>query len=497
MLRVGLTGGIGAGKSAVAARLAARGAVVVDADAVAREVVATGTPGLAAVVVAFGAGVLASDGALDRPALGRIVFVDAEARRRLEAITHPLIGRRSAELIAAAEASGARVLVHDVPLLVEGGLAGAYDTVVVVQAPLPLRLQRLRERGLPEEEARSRIAHQASDEERRAVATYVVDNAGDLAGLDRRVDLLWQALIVGHDPTLVELPASKGEMKRLGGRLAGPASRADDALLAQWLVAHDEVRRRTEARLRAAVDQPVRGRVKTRDTLLAKLEREPGVDLSNVQDLAGVRVVVAGGRDDQDRVVERVRRLLTAPGRPARVADRRLLGRDSNGYRAVHVVGRVGGLQVEVQVRTALQHQWAELSEKLADQWGRQMRYGHPPDDAGSEQVGDVRRKWATFVREVADWVQEAETSRQRSHDRVTALEQDEQRLLVDRQYVDALSTEVRHSPQGRALMQAVLQMEGLLERQRQAHQELSTAEQKAQEWLVASLSALATRLLE
>lgn len=194
MLRVGLTGGIGAGKSAVAARLAARGAVVVDADAVAREVVATGTPGLAAVVEAFGAGVLASDGALDRPALGRIVFVDAEARRRLEAITHPLIGRRSAELIAAAEASGARVLVHDVPLLVEGGLAGAYDTVVVVQAPLPLRLQRLRDRGLPEEEARSRIAHQASDEERRAVATYVVDNAGDLAALDRRVDDLWDTI---------------------------------------------------------------------------------------------------------------------------------------------------------------------------------------------------------------------------------------------------------------------------------------------------------------
>lgn len=194
MLRVGLTGGIGSGKSAVASRLADLGAAVVDADAVAREVVAVGTPGLASVVAAFGPGVLAADGSLDRPALGRIVFAEVEARRRLEAITHPLIGARSGELIAAAQASGAAVLVHDVPLLVESGLAGSFDAVVVVEAPLALRLARLRARGLTEDEVRSRIASQATDEQRRAVATHLVDNSGSLEELGRQVELLWHRL---------------------------------------------------------------------------------------------------------------------------------------------------------------------------------------------------------------------------------------------------------------------------------------------------------------
>ncbi len=194
MLRVGLTGGIGAGKSAVAARLAARGAAVVDADAVAREVVAPGTAGLAEVAAAFGPVVLAADGSLDRPALGRIVFADPAARRRLEAITHPRIGARTAELAAAAEAAGTAVLVHDVPLLVESGLQGTYDVVLVVEAPLDVRLARLAGRGLPAAEARARIASQA-DSQRRAVATYVVNNAGSLAELDARVEGLWRGFV--------------------------------------------------------------------------------------------------------------------------------------------------------------------------------------------------------------------------------------------------------------------------------------------------------------
>jgi len=195
VLRVGLTGGIGAGKSAVAARLAARGAAVVDADAVAREVVAPGTAGLAEVAAAFGPVVLAADGSLDRPALGRIVFADPAARRRLEAITHPRIGARTAELAAAAEAAGTAVLVHDVPLLVESGLQGTYDVVLVVEAPLDVRLARLAGRGLPAAEARARIASQATDSQRRAVATYVVNNAGSLAELDARVEGLWRGFV--------------------------------------------------------------------------------------------------------------------------------------------------------------------------------------------------------------------------------------------------------------------------------------------------------------
>jgi len=191
VLRLGLTGGIGSGKSAVASRLADRGAVVIDADLLAREVVAPGTEGLAAVVAAFGPQTLAPDGSLDRAALGDLVFADPAERRRLEAITHPRIGARTADLAAAAERAGTAVLVHDVPLLVEAGLAPAYDVVVVVEAPLAARLDRLAARGLAVEEAGRRIAAQATDEQRRAVADHVLDNSGSLADLDALVARLW------------------------------------------------------------------------------------------------------------------------------------------------------------------------------------------------------------------------------------------------------------------------------------------------------------------
>ncbi|WP_026123119.1 dephospho-CoA kinase [Nocardiopsis chromatogenes] len=186
MLRVGLTGGIGSGKSEVARRLAAAGALVIDADAIAREVVEPGTPGLAEVVAEFGTGVLDADGRLDRPRLGGIVFSDTAKLERLNAIVHPRVAERTEELMARAPEDA--VVVYDVPLLVENGLQGMYDLVVVVDAPEELRVRRLVEdRGMPEEQARARIAAQASREERLAAADIVVDNAGPLADLDARV----------------------------------------------------------------------------------------------------------------------------------------------------------------------------------------------------------------------------------------------------------------------------------------------------------------------
>jgi len=189
--RIGLTGGIGAGKSTVARELARLGALVVDADAIAREVVAPGTPGLAAVVAEFGDSVLAPDGSLDRAALGRVVFADPAARERLEAVTHPLIGAESARRTAAAPPG--TVVVHDVPLIVERGLAAQYDLVVVVGADEDVRIDRLvRDRGMTREEALARIRAQATDAQRRAVADVWLDNSGTREELLENVRELWR-----------------------------------------------------------------------------------------------------------------------------------------------------------------------------------------------------------------------------------------------------------------------------------------------------------------
>ena len=196
MLMVGLTGGIGSGKSAVARRLAELGAVVIDSDALAREAVAPGTPGLAEVVAAFGPGVVDGEGRLDRTALGRIVFGDKEQRRRLEAIVHPKVRQRAEEIASAAAADA--VVVNDVPLLVEAGLAGLYQMVVVVLASEETRVRRLiRDRGMDEADVRARIAAQASDEQRRAVADIVITNDGDMDGLRSQVDQAWATLRAG------------------------------------------------------------------------------------------------------------------------------------------------------------------------------------------------------------------------------------------------------------------------------------------------------------
>jgi dephospho-CoA kinase len=192
MLRVGLTGGIGSGKTTVAAMFAELGAVVVDADEVAREVVAVGTPGLRQVVDRFGTDILRPDGSLDRPELGRRVFADPQALAALNAIVHPLVGARTAELVD--QAAGAQVLIHDVPLLVENGLQDGYDAVVVVLAPVELREERLAERGLPADEARARMSRQANDDARRAVATEVLCNDGSVSQLRDRVRGVWQRL---------------------------------------------------------------------------------------------------------------------------------------------------------------------------------------------------------------------------------------------------------------------------------------------------------------
>ncbi|MEU8512124.1 dephospho-CoA kinase [Kitasatospora sp. NPDC048722] len=193
MLKIGLTGGIGAGKSEVSRLLAAHGAVIVDSDVIAREVVAPGTAGLAAVVAEFGSAVLRPDGSLDRPALGAIVFGAPDRLQALNAIVHPLVRARSAELEAAAAPDA--VVVHDVPLLAENGLGPLYDLVVVVDAADDVRVARLVElRGMTEDEARARMAAQATREERLAIADIVIDNSGPLEDLAPRVAEVWSRL---------------------------------------------------------------------------------------------------------------------------------------------------------------------------------------------------------------------------------------------------------------------------------------------------------------
>ncbi|MDX6351305.1 MAG: dephospho-CoA kinase [Streptomyces sp.] len=193
MTRAGLTGGIGSGKSTVSALLSSYGAVIIDSDRIAREVVEPGTPGLAAVVAAFGPGILLPDGALDRPALGSIVFADPDRLRALNAIVHPLVRDRSAQLEAAAGPDA--LVIHDVPLLAENGLAPLYDSVIVVDASPETQLDRLvRLRGMSEDEARARMAAQASRQDRLAIADFVIDNDGPLDALEPQVRKAWEAL---------------------------------------------------------------------------------------------------------------------------------------------------------------------------------------------------------------------------------------------------------------------------------------------------------------
>jgi dephospho-CoA kinase len=196
VLNVGLTGGIGAGKSEVTRRFAALGAAIIDADVIAHEVVEPGSVGLDRIAAEFGSEMLAADGSLDRDKLGAVVFGDEVARKRLNAIVHPLVGTRVSELMA--EFSGRdpdAVVVNDVPLIVEAAVADRYDVIVVVDAPVELQLERLTTiRGMTAEAARARIAAQASRDDRLAIADHVIVNEGDLDALDARVREVWAEL---------------------------------------------------------------------------------------------------------------------------------------------------------------------------------------------------------------------------------------------------------------------------------------------------------------
>jgi dephospho-CoA kinase len=229
VLMVGLTGGIGAGKSAVAARLAELGAIVVDSDVLAREVVAPGTAGLAEVVSVFGPGVLNAEGAMDRAAVARTVFADTDARRRLEEIIHPRVRAAMSEIVRTAPPGA--VVVNDVPLLVESNLAANYDLVVVVAAPADLRFERLvRDRGMDTEQARARIAAQATDAERLAVADVVITNDATLRELRGRVDQVWRETIepAARSRSDGAAPTGGGASAR-GGGLAADGAGAETA----------------------------------------------------------------------------------------------------------------------------------------------------------------------------------------------------------------------------------------------------------------------------
>ena len=198
-MRVGLTGGVASGKSTVSGFLTELGAVVIDADALAREVVAPGTDGLAAVVAEFGSDVLGPDGGLDRPKLGALVFADPAKRRVLEAIIHPRVRARAAQIEA--DAPPGALVVHDIPLLAETGQAPAFEAVVVVDVPVEVQVDRMvRIRGMSPDDARARVAAQASREERLAVATYVVDNTGTLEELRAQVEAIYRELTSRSGP---------------------------------------------------------------------------------------------------------------------------------------------------------------------------------------------------------------------------------------------------------------------------------------------------------
>jgi dephospho-CoA kinase len=212
MLRIGLTGGIGAGKSTVSATFNECGGIIVDGDVIAREVVEPGTEGLAQLVQAFGEDILLSDGALNRPALAAKAFVDDEQRAKLNGIVHPLVGRRRLEIIESVPDNA--VVVEDIPLLVETGMAPMFPLVVVVTAPEEIRVQRLIKRGMDEADARARIAAQASEDQRRAIADVLLDNSGSQDDLIQRARDLWdnRVLPLAHNIRTQQCISAKPEL---------------------------------------------------------------------------------------------------------------------------------------------------------------------------------------------------------------------------------------------------------------------------------------------
>ncbi len=294
MLRLGLTGGIGAGKSTVARRLVERGAALVDSDVIAREVVAAGSEGLAAISEAFGPEVVGPDGEMDRPAVASIVFGDPAARRRLDAIVHPRVRARSDALIAAADADA--IVVQDVPLLVEGGMAAAFPLVVVVGLDAEERVRRLvGARGMAEADARARIAAQADDAQRRAAADVWLDNSGSESDTRRQVDRLWDERLVPFE----------------GNLRAGRVARSGPARLVDPDPTWPDQARRLAARVAAAAGERGRGVEHIGSTAV------PGLAAKDVVDLQ----LAVDSLDDADALAG----ALAAAGFPARpeiTADR-------------------------------------------------------------------------------------------------------------------------------------------------------------------------------
>lgn len=284
MLKIGLTGGIASGKSVVAARLRELGALLVDADALAREVVAPGTPGLARVVEAFGTDMLTGDGGLDRAKLGALVFGDPARLAELNGIVHPLVREAAAAVIAAAD-EGA-VVVQDIPLLVETGQVSAFHLVLVVDAPDDVRIARMMElRGMSVEEARSRMAAQASRDQRLAAADVVLDNSGSLPALAEQVDRLWADRLVPYADNL-----------RRGARAARTSAAVMSAPQADWAVQAARI----AARIKAAAPGDILAVDHIGSTAVPGLAAKDVIDLQvtvpdlGVADRIGPRLAAAG-----------------------------------------------------------------------------------------------------------------------------------------------------------------------------------------------------------
>jgi dephospho-CoA kinase len=376
VLRVGLTGGIGSGKSTVARRLVAHGAVLVDSDVLAREVVAPGTDGLAAVVAAFGEGVLDAAGALDRAALAAVVFDDPAARERLNAIIHPRVRVRSVELIASAPADA--VVVQDIPLLVESGMAAHFPLVVVVHADAEERVRRLvRLRGMPEADARARIASQASDDARRAAADVWLDNSASESDLEAAVDALWERRLVPFEANLRE--------RRIVS--AGPPRLVDPD--PDWRAAGERLR----ARVAAAAGERGRGVAHTGSTAVPGLPAKDVIDLqlgvASLADADAVRDALQDAgfpwhpRIDHDNP--------KPPGSP--VWPKRVHGSADPG-RAVNLhVREVGspGWRFALLFRDWLRADPAARAEYLAVKRDAAARYAGDPDAA---RYVEVKEPW-------------------------------------------------------------------------------------------------------
>jgi dephospho-CoA kinase len=374
VLTIGLTGGIGAGKSAVAGRLVGLGAVLVDADVLAREVVAPGTEGLREIVAAFGDGVLRPDGALDRPALGERVFGDDAARRTLEGIIHPRVRARTAELIAAAPADA--IVVNDVPLLVETGLAPTYPLVIVVTAAEATRVARLeRTRGMSETEAYARIRAQAPEARRRAAADVLLTNDGALADLGAAVAALWRDRLVPFEANL----------------RAGRAAPANPAIVApdpDWPVQAQ----RLAARL-AAVAGPRAVRI---DHLGAT-----AVPALPARDVLELQVVVPDGE-----LVSRVAADCRAAGLVPVTERRPDLGRDGAEHVRERVVAADPGRAAEVHIRPVTSPVWRDAL--LCRDWLRAdpaARAAHAANQTAADQLagGELAAEWSAAERWAAD----------------------------------------------------------------------------------------------